>query len=534
MSTENRGRRERANMSFPDRLRAYRLQKKERLEGMSRGQRIRRRLLQALVILAVVVLAIGLALRSWIRVPEVPKPGPAPTPGDGSQVNEIQGPDIAQSGRKEGVYTFLVVGRDTAGGGNTDTMMLVTYDTVNKTLHGMSLPRDTMVNVSTNNKKLNAVYNYNRGKDKATQVERGMTALKSQVAKLTGILPDYYVMLEWEAVGELVDALGGVYFDVPFNMDYDDPTPGQDLHIHQKAGYRKLTGDDAMQVIRHRKNNDGSHSGGDVARLKVQQDFLMAVAQECLQPKTLLKAPALAKIFMENVTTDLTLGNLLAFAELAAGMDAERDVSFVTMPYVGYERNGSYVLPVQDELLEIVNANFNPYTKEIRASDLEILYRNSDGSLSVTRGTLADSSLAKPRYSSSSSRPSKPEQDEDKDEPEITVPVEPEPPDDTTLPPDSGASGPDSSSSVQPGDSSTEPGGDEMPPSEEVPGDGGDGSGTTEPSGATDDPANSTDEPVDFTDDGTIPDDPVPGDGEPSAGGETGGSEFPDWLLPAA
>ena len=112
----------------------------------------------------------------------------------------------------------------------------------------------------------------------------------------------------------------------------DDPTPGQDLHIHQKAGLRLLSGDDAMQVIRHRKNNDGSHSDGDVGRLKVQQSFLKAAAKKCLQPATLLKVPELAKIFSQNVTTDLTVGNILAFAQLASGMDAEKDVDFTTAP----------------------------------------------------------------------------------------------------------------------------------------------------------------------------------------------------------
>ena len=44
----------------------------------------------------------------------------------------------------------------------------------------------------------------------------------------------------------------------PFDMDYDDPTPGQDLHIHLKEGYQKLDGDQAMGLIRWRHNNDYS------------------------------------------------------------------------------------------------------------------------------------------------------------------------------------------------------------------------------------------------------------------------------------
>ena len=299
------------------------------LAGLDRGQRIRYRLLQAAVIVSLVIIAAFFILQSWIRVPQLPS---VDSENGDILSGDVSGemPDVAKSGRKDGVYTFLLVGKDTAGGGNTDTMILLTYDTVNKKMYGLSLPRDTMVNVSTTSKRLNAVYNYNKGKDKSTQVKNGMAALKKEVAHLTGITPDFYVIVEWEAIGKLVDAVGGVEFDVPFDMDYDDPTPGQDLHIHQKAGLRLLSGDDAMQVIRHRKNNDGSHSDGDVGRLKIQQSFLKAAAKKCLQPATLLKVPELAKIFSQNVTTDLTVGNILAFAQLASGMDAEKDVDFTT------------------------------------------------------------------------------------------------------------------------------------------------------------------------------------------------------------
>lgn len=209
-----------------------------------------------------------------------------------------------------------------------------------------------------------------------------MTALKQEVSRLTGIYPDFYVMVEWEAIGELVDALGGVYFDVPFDMNYDDPY--QDLHIHQEAGYRKLSGEDAMEVIRWRKNN-GEPSPGDVGRIQIQQDFLSAVLDKCLQPATLLKAPALAQVFLNNVTTDLTVGNILAFAQLAIGMDPESDVKFSTMPYTGvmYDR-ASLVLPVEKELLEILNSGMNPYVDQIQSSDLQLMYKKSGGGYGVT------------------------------------------------------------------------------------------------------------------------------------------------------
>ena len=106
---------------------------------------------------------------------------------------------------------------------------------------------------------------------------------------------------------------------------------------------------------------------------------------------------------MENVTTDLSLGNILAFAQLAAGMDAEQDVNFISMPVTDAKYSGvSMVLPVVDELLEVLNESFNPYLSDIQSSDLQVLVRNSDGSYSVTGGTLLDSSLASSKGSSSS------------------------------------------------------------------------------------------------------------------------------------
>lgn len=371
--------------------------------GMSRGQKVRYRLLQVLVVLAVIAVGVAVGLKTMVKLPDIPVVSDSQGE-DSSAYDGAELPNVAKSGRKDGVYTFLLVGQDTGGGGNTDTMILVTFDTVNKTINGMSLPRDTMINSKHTGAghRLNAVYNYNKGSDPDTQVEKGMAALKTEVGKLTGIVPDFYVMVQWEAVGKMVDALGGVYFEVPFDMDYDDPTPGQDLHIHLKEGYQKLDGEQAMGVVRWRKNNTGS-SGGDVARISIQQDFLKAVAAECLKPATLLKAPALAEIFMENVTTDLSLGNILAFAQLAAGMDAEQDVNFVTMPWTDAKYpKVSMILPVVDELLPILNESFNPYLSDIQASDLQVLVRNSDGSYSVTGGTLLDSSLSSSRGSSSS------------------------------------------------------------------------------------------------------------------------------------
>ena len=476
--------------------------------GLNRGQKVRYRIFQILVVVAILAIAVCLGVRAWVKLPSIPNlPSGTVTEEDGTLTFEgAELPSVAQSGRRDGVYTFLLVGQDTGGGGNTDTMMLITFDSVNQELHGMSLPRDTMINVSTSSKRLNAVYNYNKGRDPDTQLEKGITALKREVGKLTGIIPDFYVVVQWEAVGELVDAIGGVDFDVPFDMDYDDPA--QDLHIHLKAGQQTLSGEDAMGLIRWRHNNDYSvqYPNGDLGRVQTQQAFLKAVAAECLKPEILLKAPSLAQIFLERVSTDLSIGNLLAFAQRAAGMDAENDVTFVTMPWTNANYPGvSMILPDVDELLEILNDGFNPYQDEIQASDLSVLYRNSDGSYGVTSGTLLDSSLSRPRSSGSSSSSGGSSGSSSSQTPDVPATEEPvENPDGSQTTDPSG-----SGEVTDPGGTGENPDGSQTGDSSGGTGENPDGSQPTDPSGSggTTDPGEGQ------------------GGGQTDPGGSSGGSQ---------
>lgn len=446
--------------------------------GLDRKSRIRYRVCVALAVAAVLVVALTLFLRSWIRLPDVPDPpGGGKNPGGNtSQVQPGQSsgdlsyegaelPQVARSGRKEGYYTFLLSGRDVVSGA-TDTMMLITYDTKGKAISAISLLRDTMINTSARSKRLNTAFYRNMGDrslpDKE-RVENGMSALRQEVSRLTGVYPDFYVMVEWEAIGRLVDAIGGVYFDVPFDMDYDDPTPGQDLHIHQKKGYRLLDGQDAMEVIRFRKSNDESLVLYDSGRTQIQRDFLTAVLKKCLTPEILLKLPSLVQIFMDNVDTDLTVGNILAFAQLAAGMEVEDSVKFVSMPFYNVRYGtASMVCAIQDELLELLNAGINPYVDEIQASDLQLMYQKSNGAFGVTNGKLADPAVGQV-YVAPKPEPEEPDEPDEAVPPDASTPgdnspdgsgTEDNPPDSSSsgdAPPENPA-GPDSSQ--QPGDGS--------------------------------------------------------------------------------
>ena len=298
---------------------------------------------------------------------------------------------------------------------------------------------------------------------------RGIEGLKEEMGYLTGIVPDFYVAVEWEAIGEIVNALGGVEFDVPYNMDYDDPY--QDLHIHQKKGLRKLNGDDAMQVIRWRKNNGKKDEIGDTGRQKIQQDFLKAVAKQCLQIGNWTKISEFAKIFFNNVETDIPLNNLLWFAQKAMGVNMD-NVNFYSLP--GDDQGWYYTPSIGENLayffadaagiVELMNEHFNPYSREITEDDLQIIYKTKNAALAMTNGTLADPKMAQPSVkpkSSSNSSEEKPKEDEPVGEP--VLPDNEEPVDPGTTPPGTGTTtpgttNPDPGTSVDPGTTNPDPG----------------------------------------------------------------------------
>ena len=467
--------------------------KQKRPSRLTRQQKL---LIAVAAVLAVVLVAVVACQSLFVR-PDLPGTGLE----DGTETEEIDWgegnrPHSGGERKSEDYYTVLILGRDTGGGGNTDTMLLASYDVTNQKATVMSIPRDTMVNVPYDIKRINAVYNYGGGGDE------GIQYLYKEISQLVGFEPDYQVVVEWDAVGEIVDAMGGVWFDVPRNMNYDDPY--QDLHIHQEKGYRLLSGDDAMQVLRYRHDND-MHYGypdGDLGRIKTQQAFLSAMVEQLLKLENVTKIRQFIQVFQDNVETDLSFQNILWFAKKAVfgGLSME-NVEFVTMPNKNvsawsrtYQSYQSYVVPIADELLDLVNNQLSPFTKVFTLSDLDIMSVNSDGSLSSSTGRVEDSRAAQPPVRPS--KPSTPEQPEEETptvdengnaiDPDTGLPVTGgETTDPGTTDPGTGETTPGTTDpgtgETTPGTGTTDPGTSETTPGTTDPGTGGTTPGTTDP-----------------------------------------------------
>ena len=518
--------------------------KKNRPKKQKRPSRLTRQqklLIAVAVVLAILLIAVVACQSLFVR-PDLPGTGTE----DGAETEEIDWgegnrPHSGGERKSEDYYTVLILGRDTGGGGNTDTMLLASYDVTNQKATVMSIPRDTMVNIPYDIKRINAVYNYGGGGDE------GIQYLYKEISQLVGFEPDYQVIVEWEAVGEIVDAMGGVWFDVPRNMNYDDPY--QDLHIHQEKGYRLLSGDDAMQVLRYRHDNDMSYGypDGDLGRIKTQQAFLSAMVEQLLKLGNITKINEFIQVFQNNVETDLSFQNILWFAQQAilGGLSME-NVEFVTMPNKNvsawsrtYQNYQSYVVPDADELLDLVNNQLSPYTKVFTLSDLDIMSVNSDGSLSSSTGHVEDSRAAQPPVRPSTPTTEEPAEDEplvDENgnviDPGTGLPVT----GDETTDPDAGETTDpgtgEGTTDPGTGGGTTDPGTGETTPGTGTTDPGTDGTtdpgtgGTTDPGtgGSAADPGTGG-----TTDPGTGTTEPSGGDSQTSGTGDSGGSaEAPD------
>ena len=130
--------------------------------------------------------------------------------------------------RIDDVFTF-VVGAVDEDETRTDALMVATMDTKDKTINVMNIPRDTMCNNTATgaSKKINAAYGMDTG-GKGGNIEQ----TSKEIERLMGFRPDKYVIVNFDGIAAIVDAIEGVDYDVPFDMKYDDPS--QNLHIDLK------------------------------------------------------------------------------------------------------------------------------------------------------------------------------------------------------------------------------------------------------------------------------------------------------------
>ena len=268
-------------------------------------------------------------------------------------------------------FTFLVCATD-IDETRTDNMMVVGFDTKNHKVNVLNIPRDVMCsnNRTGASRKINAAYGSHQNIENTLK----------EVKKVIGFTPDKYIVVNFDGIAQIVDAIGGIDYNVPFKMIYNDPV--QDLYIYFEPGMQHMNGEQVVEFLRWRHNDPGytylqtdGYDGGDESRIQKQQEFLKYLAGQILKPENILKAKPIAEAVFNNVKTDLTLGEIVWMANQAMQVDTA-NIQMFTLPgypassYAGSNAYLSFFFPNEEKTLELVNTYFNPYDKPITSLDV--------------------------------------------------------------------------------------------------------------------------------------------------------------------
>lgn len=408
----------------------------------------RRQLLLIAAGVALVALVVTLIWVNTVKPPDITQPSASqdkdeetePEQGRDYYEGELIKPFVEDENktRKEDYYTFLLCGTDNDQT-RTDTIIVAAYDVKNQTINMVNVPRDTMSNVRRNIKKINSAF------------YGGVDQLREELQMLLGFRIDRSVVVDFQGFKDLVNAIGGVEFDVPVRMLYTDPT--QDLYIDLVPGLQTLDGDQALQLIRFRQNNPGvpgGYPGGDIERIACQQEFMQAVAEQLLSPSNLLKISDIASAILDNTETDMSMGELMWLGIQALSMKSE-NISMSILPgearylwEADYGHMQSYYVPDEEGILELVNEKLNPYNEPI--TELNLIDASSYPTSPPSDAVSGDGEDDQPPEEvtepttdpTDSAEPDDPTQDPaDPDSPaEPTDPTNPDNPTDPTVPTD--------------------------------------------------------------------------------------------------
>ncbi|MDO5302195.1 MAG: LCP family protein [Tissierellia bacterium] len=224
----------------------------------------------------------------------------------------------------------------------SDVVMLLTMDPRQRKAQLLSLPRDTYVRVPGYKGKTKLGHAYAYG---------GHELAIETIEDFMDVDIDHYAVVDYQAVEKLVNAVGGVEVDIPFDYEYLDTYVVPNLRINFKKGPQKLNGADAVRYLRIRKQYEDQ----DIGRIQAQQGFLMTLFDQIKSPKLLFRFNTLLDIANNNVETDLNYGEIAYLAKFGLSLDREDIITDTLVGDDTYIGDIAYYIVDEDSAREQLN-----------------------------------------------------------------------------------------------------------------------------------------------------------------------------------
>lgn len=218
--------------------------------------------------------------------------------------NYFEDKEAAQAAMKDylgddGILTVLLLGCDMREGessGRSDTIMLAFVNLEEGAVNLLSIPRDTRVALAEGKgtTKINHAYAYG-----------GQPLTRKTIENFLDVEVDRYVQVDFNGFAAIIDALGGVEYNVEQRMYKPEE------NIDLQPGLQKLDGKQSLAYVRWRGT-----ATADIGRVERQQKFLNAVLDQVMSSGTIFKLPKLMNEINQSINTDFTLNELLALVEI--------------------------------------------------------------------------------------------------------------------------------------------------------------------------------------------------------------------------
>lgn len=228
--------------------------------------------------------------------------------------------------------------------GRADSLVVITLDPKDMSMKMVSIPRDSRVDIIGRDKKDKINHAYVFG-------EEDMTI--NTVENFLNIPIDYYVTLDFDGFKNIINVIGGVTVDVPFNF-WEKSDEGMQERIYFKKGKHTLNGEEALAYVRMRKRDPK----GDLGRNERQQQVINAVLEKIISPSTIFKINDIADEIGSNVQTNIKITEAAKMATKMKNFNKsmiERYTITGTDQYIG----GIYYFIPDDQ-------NVNEITKELK------------------------------------------------------------------------------------------------------------------------------------------------------------------------
>jgi LCP family protein required for cell wall assembly len=244
----------------------------------------------------------------------------------------------------EDPFSVLLLGIEdySSGGeqGRTDSIIVATINPKDQSVKLISIPRDTMVYQEEREKedKINHAY-----------VFGGKEATINAVETLLDIPVDYYATVNFNGFKEIVDEIGGVTVDVPFDFWENSDDPENKRRIEFYEGTMKLDGEEALAYARMRKRDPR----GDFGRNDRQKQIITAAVNSMLSPKNLLKFDDIAKHIGNNVQTNMRVSEGLGLQSQFTDFNASSIEQLSVEGTDEYINGTYYYIPDEEKLAEL-------------------------------------------------------------------------------------------------------------------------------------------------------------------------------------